>query len=61
MKVTIIPIVIGTLATVTKVAVQGGFGNNRTSGDHRKYCIIEIGQNTVVARTPARNHQLTLV
>ena len=23
-----------------------GFGNKRTSGDHRNYSIIEIGQNT---------------
>ena len=25
---------------------SGGLGNNRTSGDHSKYYIAEIGQNT---------------
>ena len=48
MKVTIIPIVTGALGTVTKGLIRGtgGVGNNRTSGDHPNYCIIEIGQNT---------------
>ena len=49
----------------------GGLENNRTSGDHPNYCIIEIGQNIEkslgdlkwldVTQTPMRNHQLTLV
>ena len=70
MKVTIIPIVVGALGTVTKGLVQG-LGNNRTSGDHPNYCIIEISQNTekspgdlrklVVTQTPVRKHQLILV
>ena len=38
---TIIPIIIGALGIGC-----GGLGNNRTSGDHPNYCIIEIGQNT---------------
>ena len=37
-KVMFIPIIIGALGTVTK--------NKRMSGDHLKYCIIEISQNT---------------
>ena len=41
MKVTVIPIVIGALGTG-----PGGFENERTSGDHPNYSIIEIGQNT---------------
>ena len=47
-KVTIIPIVIGALGTVTKGLVQifGGLGNNGTGGDCQKYSIVEIGQNT---------------
>ena len=64
MKVTVIPIVIGALGTVTKGLVQGP--GNKTSGDHPNYSIIEIGQNTespgdLLSRTPVRNHQLTLV
>ena len=49
----------------------GVFGNKRTSGDHRKYNIVEITQNTekspgdlrrlAVTQTPMENHQLTLV
>ena len=48
MKVTVIPIVIGTLETVPKglVRVAGRVGNRRTSRDHPKYTIVEIGQNT---------------
>ena len=46
-KVTIIPIVIGALGTVTKGLLQRlGLGNNRMSGDHLNYCFIEITQNT---------------
>ena len=25
---------------------NGGLGNERTSGDHPKYCIVEFGENT---------------
>ena len=49
----------------------GGLGNNRTSGDHPNYYIIEIGQNTeknpgdlmrhAVTQTPVKDHQLTLM
>ena len=49
----------------------GGLGNNRTSGSHTNYYIIEIGQNTekspgdlrtlTVTQTPVENHQLTLM
>ena len=45
MKVTVIPIVIGALGTVTKGFMQG-LGNKRTSGDYPNYRFIEIGQNT---------------
>ena len=48
MKMTMIPIVIGALGTVTKVLVQepGGYGNNRMSQDHPHQRVIEISQNT---------------
>ena len=50
MKVTVIPVVISALGTVSKKLVQGtgtrGLGNKRTSGDHPNYSIIEIDQNT---------------
>ena len=49
----------------------GGLGNRRTSGNHPKYCIIEIGQNTekssgdlkrlAITQTPVRNHQVSLM
>ena len=42
MKVTVIPIVIGALNTVTK----RGLGNKRTCEEHPSYGIIKIGQNT---------------
>ena len=67
---TVIPIVIGTLGTVTKGLFKG-LGNKRTSRDHPNYCIIEIGQNTeespgdlrrfAVTQTPEKDHQLTLI
>ena len=56
MKVTVIPIVIGALGTVTKGLVKGlgnkrktgkgtgGLGNKRKSGNHANYCIIKISQ-----------------
>ena len=47
-----------------------GFRNKRTNGDHPKYSIVEIGQNTEkssgdlrklgVTQTPLKKHQLTL-
>ena len=42
MKVTMIPIVVGALATVTKglVSVTGGFGNERTSGDRPNIALL---------------------
>ena len=45
MKVTFLAIAIGALDTVTKGLIKGngGLGNKRTSGDHPKCCIIEIG------------------
>ena len=45
MKVTVIPIVIGALGTVTKGLLQrtGGLGNKRMGGDHLNYSIVEIG------------------
>ena len=49
----------------------GELGNKRSSGDHKNYCIFEIGQNTekspgdlrglAVSKTPVKNNQLTLV
>ena len=53
---TVIPILIGALGTVTKglvllfpsppVSKTGGLGNKSISGDHPNYSIVEIGQNT---------------
>ena len=72
MKVTVIPIAIGALGTVTKELVKGtgGLGNKRMSGDHPNYS-IKINQNTekcpgdlsglTVTQIPARNHWLMLV
>ena len=45
MKITVIPIVIGALGTVSKGLVKG-LENKRTSGDNSNYSIAEIGQNT---------------
>ena len=66
MKVMVIPIVIGALATWTE-----GCGNKRMSTDNPNYGIVEIGQNTekspgdlrrlAVTQTLIRNHWLTLV
>ena len=71
MKVTIIPIVIGALDTVTQGLVPGLEDLvKRMSEDHPNYSIIEIGQNTekspgelkrlAVTQTPVRNHRLML-
>ena len=45
MRVTVIPIVIGVLGTVTKRLVKG-LRNKRTTGDYPNYSIVEIGKNT---------------
>ena len=44
-KLTMIPISIGALGTVTKELVSGtgGHENKRMSGDHPNYGIVEIG------------------
>ena len=66
MKVTIVPIVIGALGTVTK----GGLGSWRTCRDYPNDSIAEDGQNTetspgdlrrlAVSQNPVKNHQLIL-
>ena len=73
MKLTMIPIVIGTFGTVIKRIIKGhgGLGNKRMSGDHRNHYIIENGQNTekspgdlrkhAVTQTPMKSHHLTLM
>ena len=69
MQVTIIPIVIGTLGTVTKGVVQRleGPSNKRTSGDYPNYSIAKIGQNPgdlrrlAVTETPEKGHQLMVM
>ena len=70
MKVTIIPIVIGAIGTVTN-GLKQGLGYKMTSGDHPNNNIIEISQNNersrgdlrrlFVTQTPEKNHQVTLV
>ena len=72
MILTVIPIIIGALGTVTKGLVQGlGLGNKRTSESYPNFSIIKFGQNTekspgdlrrlAVSQTQVRNYQLTLV
>ena len=47
MKVTVIPIIIGVLGTVSKVLIKRMDDlEMRTRGDHPNYCVTEIGQNT---------------
>ena len=46
MKVTVVPVVIGVLGTITKGLVQGGLRNNNTSGDHPNSNLVEIGHST---------------
>ena len=70
---TVIPIVIGALGTVTKGLVQGleDLKQKRTSGNRTNYSIVEIGQNTekspgnfrrlAVTQTPMESPQLRLV
>ena len=69
MEVTVIPILIGPLGTVTKRLVKRtlGLGNKRTSGEHPNYSIVEISQNTEkcpgdlrLVVTPVKDHQLIL-
>ena len=68
LEVTIIPIVIGAFGTITKgLIMDGKTWKLETSGDHRNYYIIEIGQNTekspgdlrrlAVTQTPVKDHQ----
>ena len=61
MTMTIIPIVIGVLGTVTKRLKKGteGLGGKRTSGDHPNYCIIKIGQNTEISPGDLRRLAVT--
>ena len=72
MKVTIMPIVIGTLGSHQRIGTRTGrLENNGTGGNCPNYSIVEIDQNTekspgnlrtlVVTQTPVRNHQLKLV
>ena len=72
MKVTIIPIVIGTLVQSKKIIKRTGrLGNKRTSRDHSNCYIIQNSQNTeknprdlrrlAVTQTPVKDHQLTLM
>ena len=48
MKVTVIPVVIGTLGTVLKGLKReaGRVGTQRLKRDHPNYSIVEVGQNT---------------
>ena len=69
MKVSIIPIVIGTLGTVTKGLVQEQ--EVLEIKYHSNYSIIKIGQNTEKSpgnlerladtQAPVSNHRLTLI
>ena len=70
MKVTIVPILIGALGTVTKGLLKG-LGSWRTGKDYPNDSIAEDGQNPVtspgdlrrlaVTQTPVKNHQLILM
>ena len=69
MMMTVIPIVIGTLGTVSKGLVQGL--EDLELRDHPNDSIVELSQNTtkspgdlrrlVVTQTPVKNHQLMVV
>ena len=72
MKVSVIPIVIGTFLSHQRIIKgTGGIGNKRTSGDHPNYYIIENGQNTemspgnlrrlAVTQTSMKDYQPTLM
>ena len=69
---TVIPIVIGVLGTVTKLLVHRKEGVEvRGPLETKHYNIVEIGQNTkkspgnlrrlAITQTPVKTHQLTLV
>ena len=72
-KVTIVPIVIGALGTLTKGSLKGpgGFGSWRKGRDYPNDSIAEDGQNTetnpgdlrrlAVTETPVKDHQLILM
>ena len=69
MNVTVIPIIISALITVTKYVK--GLEDIEIRGDHPNYSTIKISLNTekspgdlrrpAVTQTPVRNHQPTLV
>ena len=71
-KVTVIPIVIGALGSITKRIGKGTgrFRNQRTSRDHPDYSITKIGKNTekspaelrrlAITQTLGKTRQLTL-
>ena len=71
MKRTFIPIIIGTLSTVTKVLFQGMEDLEIANGDCTNYSTVEIGQNTeespgnlrrlAVTQTQLKYHQLKLI
>ena len=73
MKVTVIPIVIGAIGTVTEGLLKktGRLRNKGSSEDNPNYSIVKIGQNTekcpgdlgklVVTQTQVKDHQLTLM
>ena len=69
MKVTVIPIVIGNLSTVTKGLVQGledlkvtgRVETIQTTALLRSARILSRVQRLAVTQTPVRNHRLTLV
>ena len=68
----VIPIDIDALGMVPKslAKVAGGDRNLRTSRDHPKYNIVEVGKNTekcpgylswlAIIQSPVKDHQLTL-
>ena len=72
-KVMVIPIVIGSLGTVTKGLIQRveGLENNGMYKDCPNYSIIEVSQNSekspgdlwrlAVTQTPVKDHQQTLI
>ena len=66
MNVTVIPIVIDALGTVTKGLLQGledleirGLGNKRTCGGHSNYSIAEMGQN--IEESPEDKRRLAVI
>ena len=72
MKVTVIPIVIGALGTISKVLIKGlEDKNQRMNRSHSDYSIIKIGQNPeesagglrrlAVTQTRVKDHQLILM